>query len=756
MRGPGDNGHGSQVAPPAVVLHGTERLPVGPDGIAIGRRSDNTLVLATDRVSRHHARIGVRGAGYWIEDLDSMNGTYVNGERFCGDGCSLSSGDTISIGGESLRFVTGDATAYGTSSGTPLREEHVEFRGGRLTLGRDPANDVVLRDPNVSRFHAEIVEAAGGPEVRDLGSSNGTRVDGRLVDRAAVRSGAEIRIGAYRLVFDGSTLVARDDRGALRLDADRVTVTRGERTILSGASLSVEPGELVALIGESGSGKTTFLKTLAGVSEPSSGLITVGGEPVASRLTDIGYVPQDEIVHGQLTVREALRYSARLRLPGDSSRPDVDAAVDRVLAEVSLEEHADQRVSALSGGQRKRAGVAVELLGRPSLLFLDEPTTGLDPELESRVMSLLRELADGSRAVTVVTHATKNLHLCDRIVVMGRGGQIVFSGRPSEALEFFAVDSFDGIYTALLERPTDEWRALYEAKHPPVALDGRAAFPGHSLHRARRPALPQLGVLSARYLKLMSRDRRNLLILFGQVPLLAFAAAGMFKHQIFGHHSGLAGNSATLLFLLVTTALWLGSIDSAREIVKERSVYRREAAVGVRLSAYLGSKVAVLFPLAALQTCLLAGIVFGLRPLHEAPRVYAEVVGLLVLTAMVAVSMGLLISALVRSQDQATSFIPLALIPQLFFAGAIVPVARMGEPIGTLSAAAFGQWSFAGVGTAVGMNGRIASDPQFAKTSTYGTGFFDVGFLPACAILTAFLIVMLALAATRVRRPDRA
>ena len=217
-------------------------------------------------------------------------------------------------------------------------------------------------------------------------------------------------------------------------------------------TLSVEPNELVVVIGESGSGKSTLIKALAGVSRPSGGAVTVSGEPVASRLTDIGYVPQDEIVHPGLTVREALRYAARLRLPRDATDGDVDESVQRVMAELSLAEHAGTRIGSLSGGQRKRAGVATELLNRPSLLFLDEPTTGLDPGLESRLMRLLRDLADESRAVVVVTHATKNLRLCDRLVVMGRGGRLCFEGTPDEALEFFGVEDFDEIYTALDDR----------------------------------------------------------------------------------------------------------------------------------------------------------------------------------------------------------------------------------------------------------------------------------------------------------------
>jgi pSer/pThr/pTyr-binding forkhead associated (FHA) protein len=319
------------------VLHDGGRIQIGADGLTIGRERDNDLQLTSGKVSRRHARIDEAAGGWRLSDLGSANGTLLNGERFRGASRTLETGDTISIGGEVLRFLAGQETRMGAGSGGALRVQVVRFDGQRLRIGRDPSNDLVLDDPNVSRLHAEVVRADGGAVLRDLSSRNGTRVDGERVERAHLVAGSEIGIGPYRLVFDGTEFLARDDRGALRLDAERLSVRVRDKQILAETTLSIEPGELVVVIGESGSGKSTLVRALAGVSQPTAGVVTVNGEPVAVRLTDIGYVPQDEIVHAGLTVREALRYAARLRLPGDATAADVEASVERVLSELALE-----------------------------------------------------------------------------------------------------------------------------------------------------------------------------------------------------------------------------------------------------------------------------------------------------------------------------------------------------------------------------------------------------------------------------------
>jgi ABC transport system ATP-binding/permease protein len=733
----------------AALLYRGRRVAVGPQGVTIGRAGENDVVVAGERVSRLHARIEERDGEFWILDLGSRHGTAVNGEPVGSAPCRLVSGDLVEVGDERVRFLAGEETRMASREAAVAETRDVRLTGARLAIGRDPANDLVLPDPNVSRFHAELLRRDDGQvELVDLGSRNGTRVGGEPVERAELAGGATIGIGPYLLVFDGDGLVARSEAGALRLHASGVAVRTGGKQILAPASTSLGPGELVAIIGESGAGKTTLLKVLAGVNAPTEGAVTLNGVPVANRLTDIGYVPQEDIVHRLLDVREALHFAARLRLPEDAAPEEIDEAVERVLDELALEAHAGTRVGSLSGGQRRRTGVACELLGRPGLLFLDEPTTGMDPGLESRMMALFRELADESRGVALVTHATKNLALCDRVVVMARGGGLVFDGPPAAALEFFEVEDYDGIYTAL-----ESWQPEDEAR--PLDEPGEAV----PLPRPRRPRggiVSQLRVLTIRYARLLARDRRNLALLVGQAPVLALAGIGLFHTGIFDLPGGSPAEATQLLFLMVIVVIWLGSLDAAREIVKERAVLERESAVGVRIPAYVLSKLVVLFGLVSVQVVLYTGLLFAFRPLDADIGAWVSVLLLFLATGFAAVGMGLLISAAAGSEDQAISLVPLAVIPQLLFAGTIVTVERMAEPAQTLSQAAFSQWSLAAIGDAIGMNAHIAANPAFAAASGYGPGFFDVGLALGLAIqagfLAAFVAALAVLLARRLRR----
>jgi ABC transport system ATP-binding/permease protein len=738
--------------PPAIVIHEGRRIAVPTDGLTIGRSPDSDVVVSAPLASRHHARILAASGRWYVADLESKNGTFLNGERLLNEARWLHSGDGVSIGGEILRVIVEQPDQRGVEqiiSKVALAK--------RLTVGRRPENDVQLAGPGISALHAEIIITGDRVEVIDHHSHSGTRVNGAVVKHAELVPGAEIGVGPYKLVFDGSSFIPRDDSGALRLEAEGVTVSVRNKVLLDRLSLDVQPGEFVAVIGESGSGKTTLLKVLAGVSKPTAGSIRLSGDPVESRLGEIGYLPQDEIVHPRLTVLESLRYSARLRLPHDSSYAEIDEAVGHAVAAVSLEHVAEQRVSQLSGGQRKRVGLATELLNHPGILFLDEPTTGLDVGLERQMMELFRSLAAvGRHAVIVVTHATHSLDQVDRLCVMGRGGHLCFEGTPHDALEFFAAKSFEDVYLALQKRPAAEWRGDFERERPPhPPLPEHAPPPGR--HRLRRgnPRARSLHarVLTSRYLKVFVRDRLNLFILLMQAPVLAIGSLLLFQRNVLappGHGMPLAATQ--LVFLLVITTIWLGAIDASREIVKERAIFARERAVGVAIGPYLVSKTIVLFALVVIQSTILLSLAAAIRPFHEPLRIYLEVYGILALAGLAAVGLGLLVSGLAQTEDQATALTPVAMITQLFFSGAIVTVKTMTGVMAAVSVTSFSRWAFEGAGTTVDLNARFLGDPIARLQNPYGLSFFKVGTGETYGILAGFMILFFLLTALALSR----
>jgi ABC-type multidrug transport system ATPase subunit/ABC-type multidrug transport system permease subunit len=554
--------------------------------------------------------------------------------------------------------------------------------------------------------------------------------------------------GATQQAIPPPTRDSPPARSAPPLQAHAIEAEAGGKCLLQPTSLRLEEGELVAIIGPSGSGKSTLLKALGGIRPTSAGSVLMRGNDIGLRQADVGYVPQDDTLHHRLSIHEALSFAARLRLPEGHDKEEREAAITSVLEQVELADIPDRRIGNLSGGQRKRAAVALELIAKPELLLLDEPTTGLDPGLERRLMELCRELADKSHSVLLVTHATQSLDLCDRVAIMAPGGRLAYLGPPAEAPKAFEVDQIDEVYAKLSDEAEEELQPRVEdpLSHP---------RPASSRQVPRRRIWPQVKVLCRRYALLFARDLRNAKILAAQVVILALGAAFLFQSDVFSYEEGNAlhsAQSAQLLFLMVTVSMWFGAISSVRQIVAERSVLARELSVGVRTEAYLLAKGLVIGAVAAVQTALFVWIVFGLRPLGEAPsNAELQVLMICILIAWVGMGFGLTLSAFARSEDQAASFLPLILLPQILFAGAVVTTKDMGKPVQLLSHLFASQWGFAGVGEAIDMNARIAADPGFTHANHYSSNFFTHGGAQVALVLALMILACAAVLQARLR-----
>jgi len=348
-------------------------------------------------------------------------------------------------------------TSSGQADTTTLTPVAVLDDKGRIRIGRDPGNDIVLPDLWVSGSHAEIRRVGDGHQLVDLGSTNGIHHNGRRVQRGELKPGDRFTVGRHEFLFDGVRLYQHDDQGPTSFVADDITVDVGKATLLDDVSFALQQGTLLGIIGPSGCGKSTLVKSMTGFQKPSRGGLLYDGRDLYEHYSElrhrIGMVPQDDVLHRQLTVQRALRFSAALRFADDVPRKQRKERVGEVLELLGLSERAKQRIDTLSGGQRKRTSVALELLTEPSLLALDEPTSGLDPALDKEVMRELRLLADRGRTVVVVTHSVLHLDICDRVMVMCMGGHMGYFGPPDEVLGFFGAEDYADVFHKVTNEP---------------------------------------------------------------------------------------------------------------------------------------------------------------------------------------------------------------------------------------------------------------------------------------------------------------
>jgi ABC-type multidrug transport system ATPase subunit len=650
--------------------------------------------------------------------------------------------------GNQFRFQN---EAFPTFTLTPERES--------ISIGRAEDNDLVIPDPRLGACHARISRVDGRWRIQDLQTHAGTYVNRQRVRDTFLADGDEIWVGTNRVFLDGLTLKSFEGRGGVRMDAHNLTREVGDgRVILSDVSLCVYPGEFVVIVGGSGTGKTSLLHALNGFVPATSGSVAYDGVDLYENMdlfrTVLGYVPQDDIIHAELTVGRTLEYAARLRLPDDTSTAEVEQRVGEVLQEVGLTERRNVAVKRLSGGQRKRVSLAVELLARPQAFFLDEPTSGLDPSLDARLMAQFSVLAQNGATLLLTTHNVANLRMADKLCWLGRGGKLVFYGSPPEALKHFGVREFSEVY-ALLE--DDEQVTLWEARFrdsatyqvnisdrlapqsAPTAQPAPDAARGLRIPlngateavprkaRQRRPsAIRQWFWLTRRYAEVVVRDRRNLALLLLQAPAIGLAMALIFRRDIFEENGFLGGDAQQALFcieMLLASAIWLGAMNAAREIAKEAPIFARERLVNLRVVPYVMSKVSVLAVLCLLQSAVLLLVValkvrFGMLGW----TIYPELLGLLFMTAMASTALGLLASSFLGNSDRAMAIVPVLLIPQLIFSGALVPVTQMVDAAEWLSALTINRWSLELGGMLTELSPRFIAQVDNLSSGMLGQG----------------------------------
>lgn len=567
---------------------------------------------------------------------------------------------------------------------------------GAVKIGRATDNDIVVPDVLASRHHATLVPTAGGTEIVDNRSINGTFVNGSRVESALLRDGDTVTIGNIDLIFSGGTLVRRTETEAATrtggLEVHGVTWTiENNKTLLHNISIAARPGTLTAVIGPSGAGKSTFARLVAGYTHPTTGTVTFEGHNVhaeyASLRSRIGMVPQDDVVHGQLTVRQALMYAAELRLPPDTTKADREQVVMQVLEELEMTKHLDTRVDKLSGGQRKRASVALELLTGPSLLILDEPTSGLDPALDRQVMTMLRQLADAGRVVLVVTHSLTYLDVCDQVLLLAPGGKTAFYGPPSQIGPSMGTTNWADIFSTVASDP-DAANQRFLSQHGPPPPPPPTEQPSDLGSPTSTSVRRQFSTIARRQVRLVVSDRGYfafLMLLPFIMGVLSLSVPGDvgFGVPVPAIQGGAAPNEpGQILVMLNVGAIFMGTALTIRALIGERAIFRREQAVGLSTTAYLLAKVFVFTLFAVVQSAIVTAIAiigkgWGPGAVDSGALIGNRSIELFVdiaVTTVAAAMVGLALSALARSNEQIMPLLVVAIMSQLVFSGGMIPV----------------------------------------------------------------------------------
>lgn len=759
--------------------------------IIIGREPGNNIVVPYAEVSRRHAQIEKQAGNYIIIDLNSSNGTYLQGKRISpGQAKILHDGNVIRIGDQWGNSASITYLASGTSTSTSTTKVGPFPLNGKqkLVIGRMGC-DINLPHPGVSRHHAELSRVGNHHQICDLGSTNGTFVNGQLVQKTNLQNNDQLQFGPYKLIYKITVLEGESSIGSIRLDgtqlfkaypvtyksrlalgnkpldqwpmeitkwvSQRISSKKQTKVVLDSISLTVMPREFIALVGGSGAGKSTLMDALNGFRHAQRGQVLVNGDDLYQNYDlyrmNMGYVPQQDIIHTGLPVRRALRYAALLRLPPDTQEHVIEQRIKDVLQQVDMLPQIDQQISSLSGGQRKRVSIASELISEPSLFFLDEPTSGLDPGLDKRMMYTLNKMADGGKTIVLTTHATNNIiGQCDHVCFLSFG-RMVYFGPPQQAIYFFQATDFSDIYSKLdTEQAAERYErvfkqsadyqqyvAIRQQNSPSPSPGGKqikqagSAPQKYNINYLAQQAKAKFGplkfdfaatvrqfrILSRRYVDLIFNDAFSLFTLLAVMPIIgvllllianAKSLVGDSASKIDqllqdqGYYN-IASEAQKLLLMIALSVILLGVFAAAYEIIKEKPIYRRERMVNLSIPAYLASKMGVLLGFGVIQ-CLTLLAVISFKVDFPSDGVFLpaplEIFITLILALLAGIGMGLLISALVKTGNTVIYLVLVVLFMQIIFSGALFELPESASPLSSITPT---RWAMESLGASVDM-----------------------------------------------------
>ena len=735
--------------------------------ISFGRDASNNIVLKSGIVSKIHGYLEFVDDKLYLYDNNSTNGIYVNSKLYksdeagAGEVHELHDGDIIRIdnGDPKNSHSMGVLMLYTTIRSSGSWQKCMVNSKSKITIGRGDECDICLDNMNVSRHHASIVNVGGRLFVEDLNSANGVFVNGkRVLGKTLLNEKDIITIANSILFYSSGVVLYKSNIGGTRVVMQNisrtVTVKNKKRFILQDVNITVEPNEFIAIIGGSGAGKSTVMNAMSGFEQATEGAVFVNGTDLYKNYqvlkNIIGYVPQQDIIYENITLSKMLEYSAKMRMSEDVSEQERAKRVDEVLSMVELGEHKDKYIRSLSGGQKKRASIAVEMLADPGLFFLDEPTSGLDPGTEESLMKTLNKLSKNKgKTIVMVTHTTQNLHLCDKILFMGKGGKVCFYGTPQECMEFFGVDNLTEIYNKVLtDGEVEKWSSQYKREFASVQNNTKASSKGKTPSAKKASFFRQFGILASRYITLIKNDRQRLMMVFLQPFLIAILIMLVADDDVFDVYN----STKSILFAMSCAGIWVGLFNSIQEICKERSILKREYMANLRLDAYVLSKFCVQFLLSAIQSLILVGM-FGITiGLPECgvkfDGAFFEMFITMLLTIFSSSAIGMVVSSISKNSDKAMTTAPFLLIIQLLFSGILFELKGATEKISYITVS---RWSVSSFGTIANLNDldmAVQGMPHEAE-AVYEYVFSNVS--EAWLILCVFVVICFVLSVLLLR-----
>ena len=726
--------------------------------LMIGSDSSCDIRISNNRVSRNHCQvIFSKENGLKIVDLNSSNGTYLNGIKLkAGNTYSLNLKDQVQLAG-----VSGIIISVGSentqSKGLEDQKNILELFNNKdmIIVGRDSSCDLRINDTRISRRHASIKKISNDKFLlKDLDSLNGIYVNGSKVNGSRTISKKDnIFLGKYLLKIDGRAKDLSDELAISAIGIEKVYPNQKKgKKALHKMDISVPSRSLLAIMGPSGCGKSTLLKSLNGESPPTKGKVLIFNQDLISNYeylkTQIGYVPQDDIVHKQLTVEQSLYFAAKLRI-ANIKNDDINIKIYQILYDLNISHIKKNLISDISGGQRKRVSIAIELLTDPMLLFLDEPTSPLDPQTIEDFLNILKKLSENGTTVIMVTHKPEDLDYMDEVIFMAdnNGGKIVYYGDSTKYKDYFNVNNAVSVFSQISGGNSKKWVDKYSNPRPLSTTQDKEKI---LVNKSNQSSVGQFFWLTYRYFKIKTNDRVNTSIMLLQAPIIAALACLVFNEV-----------TLSVLFIMAVSSVWFGSTNAAREIVGELPIYKRERMYNLRLIPYIFSKITVLSLFSIIQSFVFVYILYFNYGNSDYDLFFNNPFLAFIWMSFLTISstfLGLLLSAIFDTSEKVLAVVPIVLIPQIMLAGLVAKIGS--KTVEFISYLTFTRWGIEGFGN---IQGDLVTDNPLNKTSdaivllknnfheSYSDNFNSSGSLSLdfvailCLVVTMFISLYLIL-----------